>query len=569
MKSQSQQIYKDHWQSYLNLGLIPYPASKTYKGPIVPWKDDLPAPCSDDYADWEEKYPDANVWVLLGEGFAVIDPDGPGAEDFVKALNLPEGPTSISGNKSIHRWFKVSSPIKPLKVLTGRDKTFLELRTGNLGMFAPPSIHPETKKSYRWLEGRSPWEIPFPELPKEAYEKIKALLPNQEPQTQPRMTPREDNGEGSLDLERYLKHYGIKFKVKPEADGTLYLLERCLFADQHTTKDIPGDSSIIQGSDGKLRYQCFHNHCAFKTWADARETISGEDSLAQFCEGYVAPSLKEQGRNLTEDVRAWLQNAFSKFNTEQIYKDLGISNSKDKARVRVELHRMVEKGLIERGSLNGTFIKLESQSQDLQIKDTVPTPLSLILPGNLHQRVAIYRKNLIVGAGSSNGGKTAYGLNCAWENRNKFDVYYFTTEMDSDELTLRIHNFGHHIVEWNKIKFKAWESYHSIKPDSFNILDYLEVREGEFWRIGDDLRKIFEKLQKGIALVFIQMDRGKQFGWGGQKTVDKARLYFTLDDNKLTIVKGKNWASSKDNPNGKVLSFKLHNGASFEWGHWS
>ena len=54
--------------------------------------------------------------------------------------------------------------------------------------------------------------------------------------------------------------------------------------------------------------------------------------------------------------------------------------------------------------------------------------------------------------------------------------------------------------------------------------------------------KIFEKLQGGIALVFIQMNKGQQFGWGGQKTVDKARLYFTLDDNKVTIIKGKNWA---------------------------
>jgi hypothetical protein len=64
------------------------------------------------------------------------------------------------------------------------------------------------------------------------------------------------------------------------------------------------------------------------------------------------------------------------------------------------------------------------------------------------------------------------------------------------------------------------------------------------------------------------MDRGKQFGWGGQKTVDKARLYFTLDDNKLTIIKGKNWASG-ENPKGKVIPFKLHNGAKFEWGYWS
>lgn len=39
MKNQREQIFKEHWQSYLKLGLVPYPASKTYKGPTVPWKN--------------------------------------------------------------------------------------------------------------------------------------------------------------------------------------------------------------------------------------------------------------------------------------------------------------------------------------------------------------------------------------------------------------------------------------------------------------------------------------------------------------------------------------------------
>jgi hypothetical protein len=293
--------FKHHWKSYRELGLIPYPAAKTYKGPTVPWKNGedgapLPLPVSDDYLDWEEKYSDANIWLLLGDSFAVIDPDGPGAEDFVKGLKLPKGPISVSGNKSVHRWFKVSSPIKPIKVQNGNDKTFLEVRTGNLGMFAPPSIHPETKRPYRWMEGHSPWEIPFPELPMEAYEKIKSLLRKQESQPEPRMMPAQtgDNSLGTLVVERYLKHYGIKYKVKSDDHRTIYALERCLFATQHTTKDVAGDSSIIQGSDGKLGYQCFHNHCAFKTWADARKVISGDDSLAQFCHGYPEPSLKRE-----------------------------------------------------------------------------------------------------------------------------------------------------------------------------------------------------------------------------------------------------------------------------------
>ncbi len=273
------QIFKANWERYRELGFIPYPASRKGKNPVTKWGDDLPSPLSDDYAEWEEKYPDANVWLYLGNDFVVIDPDGAGAEDFVKSLGLPPCPTSISGNKSIHRWFKSPPNIKPIKAMNGQDQTFLEVRTGSMGILAPPSIHPETGRPYRWLKGLSPWEISFPLLPMEAYDKIKALLPNREPE----MEVPEDVS-GRFNVAKYLTHYGIKFKIKRDGTRTIHQLERCPFADEHTTKDVQGDSSIIQGSDGKLGYNCFHNHCAFRTWKDARAAISGTAGLRQFCE---------------------------------------------------------------------------------------------------------------------------------------------------------------------------------------------------------------------------------------------------------------------------------------------
>lgn len=281
-------LYKNHWHKYRELGLMPYPASRNGKNPIPKWGDFIPTEAL--FRDWEAKYPDANVWVYLGPQFAVVDPDGQGAEEFVKSLNLPPCPTSISGNKSVHRWFKTSSPIKPIKASNGSDQTFLELRTGNLGMLAPPSIHPETKNPYKWLEGHSPWDIPFPELPGEAYERIKALSNKPEP----KMEPATDSPQGSLDVKKYLNHHGIKYQIKPDGQRTIYTLEQCLFANHHTTPTAKGDSSIIQGADGKLGYYCFHNHCEFRTWKDAREAISGNDSISEFCHGYKAPGDKKE-----------------------------------------------------------------------------------------------------------------------------------------------------------------------------------------------------------------------------------------------------------------------------------
>jgi len=129
-------IFKDNWKSYHRIGLIPLPANG--KGPVVNWKeDDLDSLVSEDFAHWEEQHADSNIWVYLGDDFVVIDPDGPGAEEFVKSLALPGGPVSLSGNKSRHRWFRAASPFKPVRVQM-EDGSLLEIRTGRQGMLVPP-----------------------------------------------------------------------------------------------------------------------------------------------------------------------------------------------------------------------------------------------------------------------------------------------------------------------------------------------------------------------------------------------------------------------------------------------
>ncbi len=91
----------------------------------------------------------------------------------------------------------------------------------------------------------------------------------------------EKKPSGRLNVEKYLNHYGVSYKTKKNGAGTIYTLESCPFDSSHTS----GESSIIQTSDGVLLFQCFHNSCQDRRWADARQAISGDDSLAQFMEG--------------------------------------------------------------------------------------------------------------------------------------------------------------------------------------------------------------------------------------------------------------------------------------------
>lgn len=87
---------------------------------------------------------------------------------------------------------------------------------------------------------------------------------------------------GPLDMEKYLNNYGIRFDVKDDGNKTLYRLDKCLFNPDHG----PNEASIVVPRQGAILYQCFHASCKAQTWKAARTAISGDKSLAEFCQGY-------------------------------------------------------------------------------------------------------------------------------------------------------------------------------------------------------------------------------------------------------------------------------------------
>ena len=90
--------------------------------------------------------------------------------------------------------------------------------------------------------------------------------------------------ESKLDVGKYLSHYGIEYKIKNNGEWAGYCLSHCVFDPAHRGNE----ASIRQHVSGKLTYQCFHNSCKGKTWAEARQIISGEDKLTQFMPGAAA-----------------------------------------------------------------------------------------------------------------------------------------------------------------------------------------------------------------------------------------------------------------------------------------
>jgi len=150
----------------------------------------------------------------------------------------------------------------------------------------------------------------------------------------------------------------------------------------------------------------------------------------------------------------------------------------------------------------------------------------------------------------------------------KHEVVYFSSEMGELELQDRLKQFEGPLKSW-KVSFKERSSNFAdvIRPDAINIIDYLEVHD-EFYKVGLYIKEISDKLVNGIAIIAIQKNKGNEYGLGGGRGLEKARLYLSMEPGKIKIVKAKNWANSAKNPNGMECEFKLSSGWKFSHGVW-
>ena len=269
-------------------------------------------------------------------------------------------------------------------------------------------------------------------------------------------------------------------------------------------------------------------------------------------------------------VRQWIDETDGKwFTARDIDNDLNITSQKGKAIRRALLHRFIKEGILERDSYQqGKYRLLTHELTEIDFKGADPTDFfSINMPFSLEDYVLLFPKTIACIAGSPDTGKTAFLLNVIKLNMDKpYEVYYFTSELSAEELHLRLSKFDDvDINDWN---FHAIERSSNlidvIQPNALNIIDYLEFASGtEFYQVADIFRQIVDKLDRGICWVALQKKRNAELGRGAEFGLEKPRLYLSMDNGQLKIIKAKNWAIEGENPNGKKFSFSLMNGAKF------
>jgi len=248
----------------------------------------------------------------------------------------------------------------------------------------------------------------------------------------------------------------------------------------------------------------------------------------------IESALKRAGEskiNIAQEVRDLVLSTNGLITSTFTYQCLHLTTRVAKKTANQALSRLTKQGLIEKvPDLVATFRVVDNECEELDFLSASVAEYPLKLPFGIEKYVKIMPGNIIVIAGEVNVGKTAYCLNVAPMNMNHLPVHCFSSEMGAAELKERLSKSDLPLTDWKKMKvWKRADQFHdAIKPDSLNIVDYLEEPE-EPYKVTARIMQIHKKLRKSIVLIALQKPKGREEAVGGRGTFEKPRLYITLN----------------------------------------
>jgi hypothetical protein len=110
------------------------------------------------WSEWGTRW---NLGIVCGpSGLAILDVDRDDAHEATEELlgGWPTTPVVVTGSGKLHVYFRDPGGLEK------RERDGFELRVGAHHVLAPPSIHPDSGRLYRWL--RPPWAVELAELPR-------------------------------------------------------------------------------------------------------------------------------------------------------------------------------------------------------------------------------------------------------------------------------------------------------------------------------------------------------------------------------------------------------------------
>jgi hypothetical protein len=511
---------------YIKIGFSVIPCGKDKK-PLINWLQyQKKKPEREEIQEWWSKKPQANIGIITGKisGLCVVDID---TEEGFKTISeyFPldiDTPTARSPKGGMHYYFEWPGEglRNNCRVITGCD-----LRAEGGYVVAPPSTN-EAGKSYEWIKDIRTY--PLAELPRSYIEKVK-----------------------SADKLQFQREQETSFLLFQEGrrDEDLFHAAHCLAKGGMKKGAIEQVLTLLaQGCNPPFRQK--------EAEAKVKSALERTD---------------RKERDLLKEIYQWILLQDGYINVTDCYNELHLVTKEQKTALRVNLHRLCKKNVIEKyGGKSGVYRKVEKDFEEMAWLDAPTDEFLLKFPLRVEDYTRVYPKNVILLSGAVNAGKTSFALEFARLNRKLFGtrIRYVSSEMGPTELKNRLllypqeQHFDLNI--WKDIEFvERSENYPDLitGEQRIFILDYLELYD-DIYRMAGIINDIFRRLEKGMALVIIQKDPKKEHGWGGQATKHKARLAMDLERGKLILRKVKSF-KGEHSPDGMCREFKLAQGWKF------
>ena len=508
------------------------PVGKTKK-PIIKWEEfQKRIATEEEIKKWWSDYPDANIGIVTGiiSGIAVIDIDTDEGKEAIQDY-IPDSlitPTVETPRGGQHLYFKCTDA-----KLTNNARGIkgCDLRANGGYVVAPPSVNGKGS-AYAWVVSLKE-DIAL--LPTEYIIYIKNILSSS---------------------------YRESVDKNPQM-STLSTSVHKMFNDGTRDEDLfhVANAMVKGGMPEQEISQVLE--ILMDSWGEANDW--------KWRQAKIESALKRSERkieNFAQEIRDWVLSTTGHFLSTECPLCPQVSTRQEKKNLSEVLRRLVIEGLIERvGNRNGCFRLIDKSYNKIDFLNAPDEPINIKWPFEIEEYALIYPGNIIIVAGLSNAGKTAFLLNLVEMNLKIHKMVYQSSEMGGTELRNRLKKLPSHSlaefqnnVDWRDKSSDWWDS---VDPEAINIIDYMEIHE-EHYKIGAWIKKIFDKLTNGIAIIAIQKKAGTTMGVGGAVTLEKPRLYLSIDFNEIRMVKAKNWTNGGINPNGLVLNYELYQGVIFE-----
>lgn len=184
---------------------------------------------------------------------------------------------------------KIKGCLKVLDMLFSDESIDIDTATFNPArvcklygtMASKGSDSPERPHRMSYIH-RAPAEVKYNDI--KFIDRLLELLPcSEEPEKANNYNPQ------SFDLQSWINEHGLKVKEKTKWNGGIkWILDECPFDSSHKGKD----AAIVQTTDGKICFNCFHNSCSHNHWKELRLKFEPNAYDKKYLDSNIKPNHK-------------------------------------------------------------------------------------------------------------------------------------------------------------------------------------------------------------------------------------------------------------------------------------